>query len=416
MDSSVAAGPAALLEREHELERLRAGLRAVGQQAGLTLVIEGPAGMGKSRLLQEARGRAADLEFRVLAARATELEQGFPYGVMLQLFERLLREADGGQRERWFDGAATLAGDLLVGASAATLGGTETNSSEGDPGYGWLHGLYWLASNVSTDSPLALVVDDLQWCDAPSARALAFIARRLEGLPGALILASRPLDPAVAPEAVALLADPATQVLRPSPLTRSGVSALIASQLGQASDARFVEACLEVTGGNPFLLAELLNEAAARGVAPTASAAGEVGSIVPRGVASAVLLRLARLPAPAGALARALSVLGEGAQVDDAVQLSRIASGDMDAAMLGLVAAGVVEPGGTIRFTHPIVRSAIYDDILPAERERLHHSAWCTLQERRAPLRQIAAQVMHTQPAADMDAGGLLRGAASDAL
>ena len=45
------------------------------------------------------------------------------------------------------------------------------------------HGLYWLASNLAAESPLALVVDDLQWCDAPSVRTLAFIARRLEGLP-----------------------------------------------------------------------------------------------------------------------------------------------------------------------------------------------------------------------------------------
>src|ERR1700739_4663983 len=98
MDLSVAARPAALLEREHEIERLRAALRGVGQREGVTLVIEGAAGMGKSRLLQEARARAAELGIRVLAARGTELEQGFPYGVMLELFERLLVEADAGER------------------------------------------------------------------------------------------------------------------------------------------------------------------------------------------------------------------------------------------------------------------------------------------------------------------------------
>ena len=416
MDLSVAAQPAALLEREHEIERLRAALRAVGRRAGVTLLIEGAAGMGKSRLLQEARGRAAGLGFRLLGARATELEQGFPYGVMLQLFERLLVEADSGERERWFAGAASLAADLLTGGSAATPGGAARSLSGGDPGYAWQHGLYWLVSNVSTDSPLVLVVDDLQWCDAPSARALAFIARRLEGLPVALILASRPLDPLLAPEAAVLLADPVTEFLRPSPLTRAAVSALIAAQLSAGPHARFVQACLKVTGGNPFLLGELLNEAAARGLAPSASAAEDVGSIVPRGVANAVLLRVARLAPPAAALARALSVLGDGAQAGDAGQLAGLAGAQVDAAMAGLVSAGVVEPGGTIRFTHPIVRRAIYDDISPAERERLHHSAWCTLQERRAPVRQVAAHVIQTQPAADPDATALLRSAASDAL
>jgi DNA-binding CsgD family transcriptional regulator len=416
MDLSVAAQPAALLERERELERVRTLLRAVGQQAGVTLVIEGAAGIGKSRLLQEARARAAALRLRVLDARGTELEQGFPYGVMLQLFERLVLEADDCERERWFAGAAALAADLLTGASAPTPGAAASHLPTGDPGYAWQHGLYWLASNVSTDSPLVLVLDDLQWCDAPSARALAFIARRLEGLPLGLILASRPLDPVLTPEAAGLLADPATELLRPSPFTEAAVSALIAERLPGAPHAGFVRACLKVTGGNPFLLAELLSEAAARGLTPTAVAAENVGSIVPRGIANAVLLRLARLAAPAAALARALSVLGDGAHVGDAGQLAGLGGADVDAAMVRLVSVGVVEPGGTLRFTHPIVRSAIYDDISPAERERLHHSAWCTLQERRAPLRQIAAHVMQTQPAADPDATELLRGAASDAL
>ena|SRR5947209_11258886 len=99
MNLSVAVQPVALLERERELERVRAALRAVGQRAGLTLVIEGAAGIGKSRLLQEARARASDLGLRVLDARGTELEQGFPYGVMLQLFERLLRGAGSGERD-----------------------------------------------------------------------------------------------------------------------------------------------------------------------------------------------------------------------------------------------------------------------------------------------------------------------------
>ena len=78
----------------------------------------------------------------------------------------------------------------------------------GNPSYAWQHGLYWLASNLSTESPLLPVVDDLQWCDAPSARALAFIARRLEGQPLGLILATRPLDPALTPDAATLGADP----------------------------------------------------------------------------------------------------------------------------------------------------------------------------------------------------------------
>ncbi len=414
MDQSTLARPAALLEREHEVERVRDALRAAGQRAGAVLVIEGAAGMGKSRLLEEARVQASDLGLRVLAARATELEQGFPFGVVRQLFERPLLEADAGERDRWLAGAAALAADMLTGAPTTAV--AVPGPSAGDPGYAWQHGLYWLASNLAADSPLALVIDDLQWCDAPSARALAFIARRLEGQPLALVLATRPLDPALTPEAAALVADPGAELLRPSALTEAAVGALIAARLSDAPDDRFVRACLDVTGGNPFLVGELLDEAAARGVDPTAAAADDVGAIVPRGVANAVLLRLARLAPEAAALARALSALGDGAQMGDAARLAGLAGADLEAAMGALVSAGVVESGGTVGFTHPILRAAIHGDLSPAERERLHHAAAAILRERGAPAGQVAAQVMHTEPAGDPGAVALLRDAARDAL
>jgi DNA-binding CsgD family transcriptional regulator len=418
MPVSVAAQPAALLEREHEIERLRTALRGIGQRAGMTLVVEGAAGMGKSRLLEEARARAAGLGYRVLEARATELEQGFPYGVMLQLFERLLVDADAGARERWFAGAASLAADLLTATSAfaATRGVAASRFSDGDPGYAWQHGLYWLTSNISTDSPLVLLVDDLQWCDPPSARALAFMARRLDGLPVGLMLASRPLDPVLTPEAAALIGDPLTESLRPSALTQAGVREMIAAQLAAAPHARFVEACLRVTSGNPFLLAELLREAAARGLAPTAAAAEEVGSIVPSGVANAVLLRVARLPPPAAVVARTLSVLGDGAQVGDAARLAGLTGSELDAAMGPLVNAGVIESGATVRFSHPILRTAIYGDLSPAERERLHCAASKILEARGASSGQVAAHVLRCEPGADLEATRLLRVAARDAL
>jgi len=414
MDQSALARRAALLEREHELERVRAALRSAGQRAGGALVIEGAAGIGKSRLLEEARLRASDLGVRVLVARATELEQGFPFGVVRQLFERPLLEAEAGERDRWLAGAAALAADVLTGAPTASA--PAPGPAAGDSGYAWLHGLYWLASNLAVDSPVVLVVDDLQWCDAPSARALAFIARRLEGQSLALILATRPLDPALTPAAAALVADPAAELLRPSPLTHAAIGALVAARLSAAPDDRFVRACLEVTGGNPFLVGELLDEAAARGVAPTAAAAADVGAIVPRGVANAVLLRLARLVPAAAALARALSAIGDGAQVADAARLAGLAASDLEAAMGALVSAGIVEPGGTVGFTHPILRTAIYGELSPAERQRLHHAAAAILRERGAPVGQVAAQAMRTEPAGDHGAVALLRDAARDAL
>src|SRR4051794_37330760 len=96
MPQSAVAEPTTLLERDHELGRVRAVLHATARHGGEALVIEGAAGMGKSRLLEEARVRASELGIRVLNARATELERRFPFGVMRQLFERPLVEADSG--------------------------------------------------------------------------------------------------------------------------------------------------------------------------------------------------------------------------------------------------------------------------------------------------------------------------------
>jgi DNA-binding CsgD family transcriptional regulator len=171
-----------------------------------------------------------------------------------------------------------------------------------------------------------------------------------------------------------------------------------------------------VTGGNPFLLGELLEEVAARRVKPVAGSAPEVDALVPRGVANAVLLRLSRLAPEAGVLARALSVLGDGAQVGDAGLLVRLTGAETETAMAALVSAGVVEAGGTVRFAHPILGTAIYGDLSPAERERLHHGAATILRDRGAPEELVAAQVMHTEPAADPEAVALLRRTAREAL
>src|SRR5215208_931833 len=388
MDRSALAWPAALLEREHEVEQIRAALGATEEGAGGTLVIEAAAGMGKSRLLEEARATASDLDLCVLHARATELERGFPFGVVRQLFERPLLEADTDERERWLAGAAALAEDVLTGAPAPAPGVPAPGPSAGDSGYEWHHGLYWLASNLSVDTPLVLVVDDLQWCDTPSARALAFIARRLEEQPLGLVIATRPLDPAVTPVAATLVGDPNVDVVRPSPLTQAAVAALVADRLSEEPHERFVRACMEVTGGNPFFVGELLDEAAARGIEPTAAAADEVGAIV----------------------------LGGGAQVGDAARLADLAEADLEAAMGALVSAGVVESRGTVRFSHPILRAAIHGDLSPAEHERLHCATSKILEERGAPSGQVAAHVMQCEPGADLEAVTLLREGARDAL
>src|SRR5204863_1666466 len=117
---------------------------SAGQRAGRAVIVEGAAGLGKSRLLEEARRQAPGLGVCSLSARATELEQGFPYGVMRQLFERRLLEADAAERDRWLAGAAALAADVVIAAPAQASRAPAPGLPASDPGYAWQHGLYWL--------------------------------------------------------------------------------------------------------------------------------------------------------------------------------------------------------------------------------------------------------------------------------
>ena len=91
-----------------------------------------------------------------------------------------------------------------------------------------------------------------------------------------------------------------------------------------AADERFVLACHDATGGNPFLAAELLAALARDGIAPTAANADAVGDLGPAAVRRAIMLRLGRLPEAAGRLARAAAVLGDGAQLRHATALAGI--------------------------------------------------------------------------------------------
>ena len=160
-----------LVERERETAALAALVDAAPGGEGRVAWIEGPAGIGKSTLLAEARRYASGAGALVLAARGSELEREFPFGVVRQLFEALV--ADSAHHERILGGAAAPAAAVFEGAAA----------EEGDVSFAALHGLFWVALNLAAERPLVLAIDDLHWCDRPSLRFVAYLARRLEGQP-----------------------------------------------------------------------------------------------------------------------------------------------------------------------------------------------------------------------------------------
>jgi DNA-binding CsgD family transcriptional regulator/tetratricopeptide (TPR) repeat protein len=401
-----------LLEREAELAELDAALEAASRGAGGLVVVEGPAGIGKTRLVRAARERAARSGLRVLAARGSELERDYPFGVVRQLLEPAVRGAEGRDRE-----------ELLAGAAqrAAPVVGLEDGAPPGDvfadPSFPTLNALYWLVSNLAESAPALLAVDDAHWADTASLRFLRFLLPRLEGLPVLLVVAARPSDPAADAELLAqIAADPAARLLRPRALTRGPVAELVRATVGaQAADA-FCDACLEVTGGNPFLLRELLAALAAEGTSGTREEAAHVREVAPASISRAVLVRLARLPDAARALAHAVAVLGDDAAPGDAAALAgldRTAAADAADALAG---AGVLEAQRPLCFVHPLVRTAIYGDLPPGQRVLAHERAAALLRAAGAEPERVAVHLLATDPDADRAAAETLLAAGRRAL
>ena len=362
-------------------------------------MIEGPAGIGKTALLAAARTAAANNGMRVLRARGAELERDFAFGVVRQLFEPTLAEASELARADLLQGAAGVAAGLLglPGAPA-----TNSASSSGiDPSFAILHGLYWMCANLAAASPLCIVVDDAQWVDAASLRYLAFLLTRLEDLEVALVLATHPCEEGTDGDLLATVkSDSSADVIRLRPLTATAVGALVESSLGGIADPLFVDACVRATRGTPFLLRVLVDALGEGRIAPTADSARHVERIGARPIGRSVGLRLRRLPAHAGRLARALSVLEQG----DLLQASRLAgleeSEAAEAAEL-LVTAGILESGRPLAFIHPIVRGGIYSDLTSAERAQGHRRAAQVLAEQPGAGESVAKHLLSSEPAGD---------------
>jgi class 3 adenylate cyclase len=183
----VPAYAADLLEREAELAALEA-LVSAAPAGGRLLAIEGPAGIGKTRLLAEARGRAQASGMRVLAARGSELEREFSYGIVRQLFDPLLASASREERAELLAGAAELATPIFDPARFSAEPGVDSPLA-------MLHGLFWLTANLAERRAGLLAIDDLHWCDPPSLRWLAYLLPRLEGLSLLIVVALRPAEP-----------------------------------------------------------------------------------------------------------------------------------------------------------------------------------------------------------------------------
>ncbi|MEA2450197.1 MAG: hypothetical protein QOG63_2129, partial [Thermoleophilaceae bacterium] len=343
----------------------------------------------------------------VLRARAGEMDRDFPFGAVRQLFEPVLAGAAPAERE-----------DLLAGAAALARGilDEDPGSAAAPAMQAALHGLYWLCANLASSRPLLIVVDDAHWADPPSLRWLEYLARRIDRLAVTVAVAVRSGEESSDSALLAAIESAAAASIRPRPLGIAAVAEVARRLLAEDPDDAFVEACLEATGGNPFLLRALCADLRDEGIRPTAAESGRAARLGSSTVARATAARLERLGPGAAATARAVAILGDGSSVADAAALAGLDPAQTSRAADNLARADILAPGRPLSFVHPILRAAVYEEIALADRAEAHHSAAALLAERGAPPDRVAAHLLATEPSGQAQVVARLRDAARDAV
>ncbi len=393
----------ALLERDKELTTVEQLLDAAEAGSGGVIVIEGEAGAGKTSLLGAAAEMAAQREMLVLRARGGEYERDFPYGVVRQLFEPVLR--DRARRAELLSGSAALAGPVFEpGAEAAEGGAIE-------------HGLYWLAADLAATVTLLLVIDDAQWADLASLEALSYIARRLDGSPAAMAVGVRSGEPGFHEQLLdELRLEAPERVVEPPPLSPGAAAVLVAGETGVESTESFAHACRDATAGNPFLLAELARALHGAELEPSEESVECLTQAAAAGVSHSIRTRLARLGEQSIEVARAVAVLEPNGAPRLVAALAGISPAEVTAAGERLIAARLLGDTSSLAFVHPLVRDAVLTELSEPRRAAMHAQAAHMLHEDGLEVDAVAAHLLLAEPAADEWAVVQLRSAAVAAL
>jgi DNA-binding CsgD family transcriptional regulator len=395
-----------ILERDTELVRIADALDSAVAGAGRVIVIEGAAGIGKTRLVRETRELAARRGFGRLQATGDETETSMAWGVVRQMVERSVTRYAGEVRRAILDGPAGAALRALDGAPDAATGDV------GDAGLaGTLHALWWVAIDLSASRPLLITVDDAQWADQPSLRFLGYLARRVADLPIALVVATRPPSGGTGP-LTELTVSPHVERLLPDPLTPDAV-AEFSTPDGAVPCREVADAMHAACGGNPFLTGALLDELVSEGLDVTRpETAGAIGGLGPSTISRAML---SRLSPQALALAGAAAVLGINADPWLAGGVARVPAEGLAGAVDLLVRDNVLIGGADgLTFVHPVIREATLAALGPLEIATFHARAAAELQTRHAPPTQLAPHLLAAPVGTLADAPDLLARAAAE--
>lgn len=388
-----------LIERSGALAPIEQAFAEARAGAGNLAFVSGPAGIGKTALVGNALDLGRVAGFTVLSGIGTELEFGFPFGVVRQLYGRL-----AGDRSRSEE----------RGAIAPLFGPADDRYADLDVSFQVLDGLYWLVADMAQKAPLLISVDDSQWADEPSLRHLVYLCRRLEGLRVLVLLALRGGEQ---PRTVLDdLSKMAARRVELAPLSLDGVGEVVQRALGAAPSRGFARACLEQTGGYPLYLGELLRGARERGVSPNDAAVSALENVDADGLAAHVWRRIEAVGTEASTVVGLVSVLGSEAEPARICQLGELPAARVADIIDALTARGVLQAGEPARFTHPVVGAAVHARLSAGQLDTWHRRAARLLDREGADVREVAAHLMRCNPEGDAWAAERLRESARTVL
>jgi DNA-binding CsgD family transcriptional regulator len=354
---------ASTVGRDSEIASINAFLGAPRSGLG-SVVIEGEVGVGKTTLWQEAVDAAHARSYRVLACRPAEAETGIAFAGLLDLLGPVADEAVAQlprpQRDALDTALLRRSADVAIepGAVAVAVCGA--------------------LSAVAQAGPVALAIDDLQWLDAPTSRALRFALRRLDVEPIVVVVTQRSGS---AP--YWLLDHPRTQRLRVMPLSLGATYQLIRARLGVALPRPVLVRVHETSGGNPLFALEL-----ARALTEREPDAGDGGHLpVPERLGDLLGARLARLTVRTRRLLLVAAAMGPVI----VPQLRAVVGASTDADLEAAERAGILDSrGGAVRFTHPLLAAVVYDRATAAERRAIHSAIAARLVDSEERARHLA--------------------------
>jgi DNA-binding CsgD family transcriptional regulator len=349
--------------RAVELGRLEALLERAGQGSPQVVLVAGDAGVGKTRLLLALADRARQRGTRVLMGASVELgDIGFAY---LPVLDALRELADDPEEARLLTGAAMTApalGRLLPGIEPAGPTGDSLDQLQ------VLDAVRAVLVGLAERSPVALVLEDLHWADRATRDLVAFLARTLRSGRVTLVVSYRsdelhrrhPLRPWLA-ELVRL---PVVGRLELAPFTRAELAEHLEAIAGAPLPAEQVEGIYARSEGNPFYAEQLL-----------AAGAGDARVELPPTLVEVLLARVQGLSEPAQQVLRVAAVAGRRVHHRLLAAVAGQPEAELEQGLHEAVGAGVLATDvatGGYAFRHALLQEAVYGDLLPGERVRLH--------------------------------------------